>query len=59
MACGYEGANHAARLADDPLHKLAVWVERSVPRLVLHLPQGAPWGETWCRIAVSVGATPG
>jgi len=24
LACGYEGANDAARLADDPLHKLAV-----------------------------------
>ncbi len=41
------------------LLKLAVWVERSVRRLVLHLPQCAPWGETWRRVAVAVGATPG
>jgi len=41
------------------LLKLAVWVERSVRRLVLHLPQCAPWGETWRRVAVAVGATAG
>jgi hypothetical protein len=41
------------------LLKLAVWVERSVRRLVLHLPQYAPWGDAWRRVAVAVGATPG
>jgi hypothetical protein len=41
------------------LLKVAVWVERSVRRLVLHLPQCAPWGETWRRVAMAVGATPG
>jgi len=41
------------------LLKLAVWVERSVRRVVLHLPPFAPWGETWRRVAVAVGATPG
>ena len=41
------------------LLKLAVWVERSVRRLVLHLPQCAPWGDAWRRVAVAVGATPG
>lgn len=41
------------------LLKLAVWVERSVRRLVLHLPQFAPWGDTWRRVAIAVGATPG
>jgi len=39
------------------LLKLAVWVERSVRRLVLHLPQCSPWGDTWRRVAVAVGAT--
>jgi hypothetical protein len=39
--------------------KLAVWVERSVRRLVLHLPQCAPWGETGRRVAVAIGATAG
>ena len=41
------------------LLKLAVWVERSVRRLVLHLPQCAPWGATWQYIARAVGAVPG
>jgi Transposase DDE domain group 1 len=41
------------------LLKLAVWVERSVRRFVLHLPQFAPWSNAWCRVAVAVGATPG
>lgn len=41
------------------LLKVAVWVERSVRRFVLHLPQRAPWGETWRRVAVAIGATPG
>ena len=39
------------------LLKLAVWVECSVRRLVLHLPRTAPWSATWQRLAV--GATPG
>lgn len=41
------------------LLKLAVWVERSVRRIVLHLPRAAPWGTTWQRLAVAVGAVPG
>lgn len=41
------------------LLKLAVWVERSVRRLVMHLPQGAPWGDTWRRVALAVDTTPG
>ncbi|GEM_PF-43395 len=40
------------------LLKLAVWVERSVRRLVLHLPRFAPWGATWRRVARAVGAVP-
>lgn len=40
------------------LLKLAVWVEQSVRRLVLHLPQFAPWGDAWRRVARSVGAVP-
>ena len=59
LACGYEDGNDLARLADDPLHKLAVWVERSVRRIVLHLARTAPWGTTWHRVAVAVGAVPG
>ncbi|MGZ8385790.1 MAG: IS1380 family transposase [Nitrospira sp.] len=41
------------------LLKLAVWVDRSVRRLVMHLPQCAPGGDTGRRVAVAVGASPG
>lgn len=40
------------------LLKLSVWVERSVRRIVLHLPDSAPWRSDWCRIARSLGAMP-
>ena len=39
------------------LLKLAVWVERSVRRIVLHLPAAFPWLSTWRQIARAVGAT--
>ncbi len=39
------------------LIKLAVWVERSVRRIVLHLPTTYPWLSSWQRIACTVGAT--
>jgi hypothetical protein len=39
------------------LLKLAVWVERSVRRIVLHFPLDFPWLPTWQRIALAVGAT--
>jgi hypothetical protein len=40
------------------LLRLAVWVERSTRRLVLHLPNSAPWRSDWCRIARALGAVP-
>jgi hypothetical protein len=39
------------------LIKLAVWVERSVRRIVLHLPTSFPWLSTWRHLARAVGAT--
>ena len=39
------------------LIKLAVWVERSVRRIVLHLPSTFPWLRTWHQLARAVGAT--
>ena len=39
------------------LIKLAVWVERSVRRIVLHLPSAFPWLRQWRQIARAVGAT--
>jgi len=40
------------------LVKLAVWVERSARRIVLHLPLHFPWLSTWRQLAGAVGATP-
>ena len=40
------------------LLKLGVWVERSVRRIVLHLPQSFPYLCDCLRIARSVGAVP-
>jgi Transposase DDE domain group 1 len=40
------------------LLKLAAWVERSVRRIVLHLPTTYPWLTTWRQIAVAIGAPP-
>jgi hypothetical protein len=40
------------------LLKVAVWVERSVRRIVLHLPATFPWLTTWRRLALAVGAVP-
>ena len=39
------------------LVKVAVWVERSVRRIVLHLPQAFPWRETWGALAHALTAT--
>jgi hypothetical protein len=41
----------------DRLLKLAVWVQSSVRRIVLHLPATFGWLKTWRRIARAVGAT--
>ncbi len=40
------------------LIKLAVWVECSVRRIVLHLPATFPWLRAWRQVARAVGATP-
>jgi len=39
------------------LVKVAVWVERSVRRIVLHLPQAFPWRDTWRELAQALAAT--
>jgi hypothetical protein len=39
------------------LLKVAVWVERSVRRIVLHLPQSFPWRAAWQHLAHALGAT--
>ena len=39
------------------LLKVAVWIERSVRRIVLHLPQAFPWRDTWRDLAQALTAT--
>jgi hypothetical protein len=41
----------------EQLVKLAVWVERSVRRIVLHLPQAFPWRDTWRGLAHALTVT--
>ena len=38
------------------LLKVAVWVERSVRRIVLHLPQSFPWRDAWQHLARALSA---
>lgn len=40
------------------LFKLGAWLEHSVRRVVIHLPDSAPWRSEWCRVARSLGAVP-
>jgi hypothetical protein len=39
------------------LFKLGAWVERSIRRIVIHLPLSYPWARSWQAIASAVGAT--
>jgi hypothetical protein len=41
----------------DRLLKVAAWVQRSVRRIVVHLPRAFPWRTTWQQVAQTVGAT--
>ena len=57
-AAGTPGADAQVTTLRERLLKLAVWVERSVRRIVLHFPATFPWRPTWQRLARAVGATP-
>jgi hypothetical protein len=56
-AAGTACADSQVTTLRERLIKLAVWVQRSVRRIVLHLPTTFPWLPTWRRIARAVGAT--
>ncbi len=56
-AAGTTCADAQVTTLRERLLKLAVWVERSVRRIVLHLPATFAWLSTWRRIARAVGAT--
>jgi Transposase DDE domain group 1 len=57
-AAGTTCADAQVTTLRERLLKLAVWVERSVRRIVLHLPMTFPWRSTWRQMARAVGATP-
>jgi len=57
-AAGTPCADAQVTTLRERLLKLAVWVERSARRIVLHLPAAFPWLPTWQRLARAVGATP-
>src|SRR4029453_4651769 len=46
-AAGTACADAQVTTLRERLLKLAVWVERSVRRIVLHLPMDFPWVPTW------------
>ncbi|MBI3016253.1 MAG: IS1380 family transposase [Candidatus Tectomicrobia bacterium] len=59
QARGTDCADAQVSTLRERLFKLAVWVERSVRRIVLHLPVSFPWLRSWRQIACAVGASPG
>jgi hypothetical protein len=52
------GAGAQVSTLRERLLKVAVWVERSVRRIVLHLPTAFPWLRPWRQLAQALGATP-
>ena len=57
-AAGTAWATAQAITLRERVLKVAVWIERSVRRIVLHCPAAFPWRSTWRRLACAVGATP-
>ena len=51
-------ANAQVSTLRERLLKLAVWLKRSTRRIVLHLPDSAPWRQEWIQIARALGAHP-
>jgi len=58
-AAGTDCARAQVSTLRERLLKLGVWVRCSVRRIVLHLPQSAPWRSQWCVIARRLGAASG
>jgi hypothetical protein len=55
-ATGTEFATAQVTTIRERLFKVAVWVEQSVRRIVLHFPVDFPWVAGWKRLAYAVGA---
>jgi Transposase DDE domain group 1 len=58
QAAGTAWATAQATTLRERVLKVAVWVERSVRRIVLHFPASFPWRPTWAQLACAVGARP-
>jgi len=54
-AAGTDCARAQVSTLRERLLKLGAWVQCSVRRIVLHLPQSAPWRTDWCRVAHALG----
>ena len=57
-AAGTSCARAQVSTLRERLSKLGAWFQRSVRRVVIHLPDHAPWRSEWCRIARALGALP-
>src|SRR6059036_3471520 len=57
-AAGTPCATAQATTLRERVLKVAVWVTRSVRRIVLHFPTSFPWQSEWWQIACAVGARP-
>ncbi len=51
-------ANAQVSTLRERLLKMAVWLKRSTRRIVLHLPDSAPWRQEWVQVARALGAHP-
>lgn len=51
-------ANAQVNTLRERLLKMAVWLKRSTRRIVLHLPDSAPWRQEWIQVARALGAHP-
>ena len=50
-AAGTSCARAQVTTLRERLFKLGAWFDRSVRRVVIHLPDHAPWRSEWCRVA--------
>jgi len=57
-AAGTDCARAQVTTLRERLFKLGAWLERSVRRIVIHLPERAAWRSEWCHIARTLGAAP-
>jgi hypothetical protein len=55
-AAGTDFASAQVSILRERLFKLGAWLDRSVRRIVIHLPLSYPWAATWRAIATAVGA---